>query len=146
LPDPPAAWEWGASAHLLVGVLAHSSRWRAVLAEAEDQPQLIEAIDAVVRRILDARTVFPDRGGHLGLGEHPEVTRAIRDFLGRVAPIPMTAPGWGTQRSQPMILSAVQLPGRGRRESLPARRITELHPRSWVNSLAHEWAAPAPWR
>src|SRR5450759_2465350 len=51
LPDPPAAWEWGASAHLLVGVLAHSSRWRAVLAEAEDQPQLIEAIDAVVRRL-----------------------------------------------------------------------------------------------
>jgi len=51
LPDPPAAWGWGASAHLLVGVLAHSSRWRAVLAEAEDQPQLIEAIDAVVRRL-----------------------------------------------------------------------------------------------
>src|SRR5664280_2881861 len=51
LPDPPAAWKWGASAHLLVGVLAHSSRWRAVLAEAEDQPQLIEAIDGVVRRL-----------------------------------------------------------------------------------------------
>ena len=34
-----------------MGVLAHSSRWRAVLAEAEDQPQLIEAIDAVVRRL-----------------------------------------------------------------------------------------------
>jgi len=51
LPDPPAAWGWGASAHLLVGVLAHSSRWRAVLAEAEDQPQLIEAIDGVIRRL-----------------------------------------------------------------------------------------------
>src|SRR5450759_711183 len=51
LPDPPAAWGWSASAHLLVGVLAHSSRWRAVLAEAEDQPQLIEAIDGVIRRL-----------------------------------------------------------------------------------------------
>src|SRR5450759_3345860 len=48
---PPAAWGWSASAHLLVGVLAHSSRWRAVLAEAEDQPQLIEAIDGVIRRL-----------------------------------------------------------------------------------------------
>ena len=34
-----------------MGVLAHSSRWRAVLAEAEDQPQLIEAIDGVIRRL-----------------------------------------------------------------------------------------------
>ena len=31
--------------------LAHSSRWRAVLAEAEDQPHLIEALDQVVRRL-----------------------------------------------------------------------------------------------
>ena len=51
LPDPPAWWGWGKTAHLLVGSLAHSSRWRAVLAPAEDQPHLIEALDAVVRRL-----------------------------------------------------------------------------------------------
>jgi len=51
LPDPPASWGWGDTAHLLVGALSHSSKWRAVLAESEDQPHLIEALDAVVRRL-----------------------------------------------------------------------------------------------
>ncbi|MGH3550582.1 MAG: Mu transposase domain-containing protein [Pseudonocardiaceae bacterium] len=49
LPDPPHAWGWGKTAHLLVGSLAHSSRWRAAPASAEDQPHLIEALDAVAR-------------------------------------------------------------------------------------------------
>ncbi|MGI8756387.1 MAG: IS21/IS408/IS1162 family transposase [Acidimicrobiales bacterium] len=51
LPDPPSSWGWGATAHLFVGVLSHSSKWRAVLAESEDQPHLIEALDQVVRRL-----------------------------------------------------------------------------------------------
>jgi transposase len=51
LPDPPPGWGLDGSAHLLVGSLAHSGRWRAVLAESEDQPHLIEALDAVVRRL-----------------------------------------------------------------------------------------------
>lgn len=51
LPDPPASWGWGDTAHLFVGALSHSSKWRAVLAESEDQPHLIEALDAVVRRL-----------------------------------------------------------------------------------------------
>lgn len=50
LPDPPASWGAGRHAHLLVGALAHSGRWRGVLADAEDFPHLIEALDAVVRR------------------------------------------------------------------------------------------------
>jgi hypothetical protein len=49
LPDPPASWGWGKTAHLLVGSLAHSSRWRAVLAESTDQAHLIEALDGVLR-------------------------------------------------------------------------------------------------
>ena len=28
LLDPPASWEWGRTAHLLVGSLAHSAKWR----------------------------------------------------------------------------------------------------------------------
>jgi len=51
LPDPPTGWGWGRHAHLLVGALAYSSRWRAVLAPCEDQPHLIEALDQVVRRL-----------------------------------------------------------------------------------------------
>jgi transposase len=51
LPDPPAGWGLGGDAHLLVGSLAHSSKWRGVLAAAEDQPHLVEALDKVVRRL-----------------------------------------------------------------------------------------------
>jgi len=51
LPDPPAGWGWGGTAHLLVGALSSSSQWRAVLAESEDQPHLVEALDGVVRRL-----------------------------------------------------------------------------------------------
>ncbi|EUA07603.1 transposase IstA domain protein [Mycobacterium kansasii 732] len=28
LPDPPASWGWGKTAHLLVGSLSHSGMWR----------------------------------------------------------------------------------------------------------------------
>lgn len=49
LPDPPASWGWGKTAHLLVGTLAHSGKWRAVLAPSEDQPHLVAAIDTICR-------------------------------------------------------------------------------------------------
>lgn len=51
LPDPPTSWGWGSTAHLFVGALSHSGKWRAVLAESEDQPHLVEALDRVVRRL-----------------------------------------------------------------------------------------------
>jgi transposase len=51
LPDPPASWGVGSHAHLLVGALAHSGRWRAMLAESEDFPHLVQALDEVVRRL-----------------------------------------------------------------------------------------------
>ncbi len=44
LPDPPAHWGWGANAHLLVGALSHSGRWRGLLCESEDQAHLIEGL------------------------------------------------------------------------------------------------------
>lgn len=47
LPDPPTSWRWGSKAFLLVGALAHSGRWRGVLAESTDQPHLIDALDRV---------------------------------------------------------------------------------------------------
>ncbi|MGY4651235.1 IS21/IS408/IS1162 family transposase [Mycobacterium sp. URHB0021] len=49
LPDPPASWGWGKKALLLVGSLAHSGKWRAVLSPSADQPHLVAAIDRIVR-------------------------------------------------------------------------------------------------
>ena len=46
LPGAP----WGGSAHVLVGALSYSSQARAVLAETEDLPHLVEALDGVARR------------------------------------------------------------------------------------------------
>lgn len=51
LPDPPTGWGAGRNAHLLVGALSHSGRWRGALADAEDFPHLAEALDAVVRKL-----------------------------------------------------------------------------------------------
>jgi transposase len=47
LPDPPGHWGWGKKAFLLVGALAHSGRWRGVLAESTEQPHLIDALHRV---------------------------------------------------------------------------------------------------
>ncbi len=51
LPDPPASWNAGAQAHLLVGALPHSGRWRGVLTDAEDHAHLVEALHAVSTRL-----------------------------------------------------------------------------------------------
>jgi transposase len=47
LPEAP----WGGDAHLLVGSLPCSGKFRGVFAESEDQPHLIEAMDGVMRRL-----------------------------------------------------------------------------------------------
>lgn len=51
LPDPPERWGWGKTAHLLVGALSHSSRWRGRLCPSMDQPQLIDGLDRVTRAL-----------------------------------------------------------------------------------------------
>jgi hypothetical protein len=51
LPDPPVGWGCDGSAHLLLGVLPHSSRWRGWIAEREDQPHLIEGLHQVANRL-----------------------------------------------------------------------------------------------
>lgn len=51
LPDPPAHWGWGRAAHLLVGASSHSSRWRAVLVESEEQAHLVIALHQVAERL-----------------------------------------------------------------------------------------------
>ncbi len=51
LPDPPAAWGWGSQAHLLVGALSHSGRWRGRLCEAETFPHLVDGLDTISRAL-----------------------------------------------------------------------------------------------
>jgi transposase len=51
LPDPPASWGWGRMAHLLVGSLAHSSKWRGWLEPSTDRPHLVEGLDRVTRAL-----------------------------------------------------------------------------------------------
>lgn len=51
LPDSPEAWGLGAAAHLLVGTLVYSGRWRGVFAERTDFPHTVEALDRVLRRL-----------------------------------------------------------------------------------------------
>ena len=51
LPEPPAHWNTGLQAHLLVGSLPSSGKWRAVLADSEDQPHLIDGLHAVSGRL-----------------------------------------------------------------------------------------------
>jgi transposase len=51
LPDPPAFWQAGVEAHLLVGALPASGRWRGVLADSEDQPHLIDSLHQVSTRL-----------------------------------------------------------------------------------------------
>lgn len=50
LPNPPAAWGLGKTAHLLVGSLAHSGRWRGYLAGDMTQPTLIDGLDRISRK------------------------------------------------------------------------------------------------
>ena len=42
---------WGSTVFVLVGVLSHSGRFRAWLSASQDQPHLVEGIDAVLRRL-----------------------------------------------------------------------------------------------
>jgi transposase len=51
LPDAPPQWGVGRQAHLLVGALSYSGRWRGVLADGEDFGHLIASIEQVVHRL-----------------------------------------------------------------------------------------------
>ena len=42
---------WASRVFVLVGVLSHSGRFRAWVTSSQDQPHLVEGIDAVLRRL-----------------------------------------------------------------------------------------------
>ncbi|CAI9418356.1 Mu transposase domain-containing protein [Nocardioides sp. T2.26MG-1] len=78
LPDPPEHWGWGKNAHLLVGALAHSGRWRGTLAPAEDQAQLIAALDKTTRKLGGLTKTW--RFDRMRTVCHPESGRVTATF------------------------------------------------------------------
>ena len=80
LPDPPASWGWGRSAYLFVGALAHSGKWRAVLAESMDQPHVIDALDRVSRNLGGLTGVW--RFDRMATVCHPATGRITASFAG----------------------------------------------------------------
>jgi len=80
LPDPPAAWGWGKTAHLLVGSLAHSGRWRAVLSPSMDQPHLIDALDRVTRGLGGLTHAW--RFDRMATVCHPDTGKVSASFAG----------------------------------------------------------------
>lgn len=100
LPDPPAAWGWGRQAHLLVGALSHSGCWRGVLADAEDQPHLIEALDAVVRRLGGLTGAW--RFDRMSTVCHPDSGRLLASFAAVAmhygVTVPICPPGHGWRK------------------------------------------------
>lgn len=78
LPKPPASWGWGGTAHLLVGSLAHSGRWRAVLAPATTQPHLVEGLDRVSRRLGGVTRCW--RFDRMATVCHPDSGRVTASF------------------------------------------------------------------
>lgn len=51
LPDPPTHWGLPGGAHLLVGALPSSGKWRGYLADAEDHAHLVEGLHVVTSRL-----------------------------------------------------------------------------------------------
>lgn len=80
LPDPPTAWGWDKSAHLLVGSLAHSSRWRAVLSPSMDQPHLVDGLDRVTRGLGGVTHSW--RFDRMATVCHPDTGRVTASFAG----------------------------------------------------------------
>ncbi|MCJ0907399.1 IS21 family transposase [Rhodococcus sp. ARC_M6] len=80
LPNPPTAWSWGKTAHLWVGALAHSGKWRAVLTPSMDQPHLVDGLDRVVRALGGITAVW--RFDRMATVCHPDSGRVTASFAG----------------------------------------------------------------
>jgi transposase len=78
LPNPPEGWGWGATAHLLVGALAHSGRWRGWLSASMDQPHLIDGLDRVTRALGGCTTGW--RFDRMATVMHPDSGRVTATF------------------------------------------------------------------
>ncbi|GAA3183282.1 hypothetical protein GCM10020255_078460 [Rhodococcus baikonurensis] len=80
LPNPPTEWGWGRTAHLWVGSLAHSGKWRAVLTPSMDQPHLVDNLDRVVRALGGITRVW--RFDRMATVCYPESGAVTASFAG----------------------------------------------------------------
>ena len=80
LPNPPASWEWGSMAHLFVGTLACSGKWRGVLAPEMTQPRVVDGLDRICRGLGGVSRVW--RFDRMATVCHPESGRVTASFAG----------------------------------------------------------------
>ncbi|WP_035839093.1 Mu transposase domain-containing protein [Kitasatospora azatica] len=78
LPDPPVQWDCGPQAHVLMGEATPSDCWRAVLAENEEFPQVIEALDQLLRRLGSAGRYW--RLGRIPGASFPSTGKVTPEF------------------------------------------------------------------
>ncbi|WP_280721289.1 IS21 family transposase [Kitasatospora sp. MAA4] len=119
LPEPPAGWGCGSHAHLLLGSLTRSGRWRGVLAENEDLPHLVEAMERVMRRLGGTAECWR-------LGRTPAVYNPASDRM--TSAFRQVARYYGAR--------AELLPGDGRRPPACERAVRAA--RSWWSTMADD--------
>jgi transposase len=115
LPNPPASWGWGPTAHVLVGALPHSGRWRGWLAERDDQPHLIEGLDRLTRRL----------GGVSGRWRFDRMSTVADPKTGRLQP------SFGPVAMHYGVSVAVCPPGHGWRKGAVEKAIHTITQRWW---------------
>ncbi|KJK56705.1 Mu transposase domain-containing protein [Saccharothrix sp. ST-888] len=76
LPDPPAHWGYEEHALLLTASLPGRDHWRGVVAESADFPELLEAVDQLLRRM----------GGTTGRWQFDRTPAVCCPTTGRVTP------------------------------------------------------------
>jgi transposase len=124
LPDPPEFWGWGKTAHLLVGSLAHSGKWRAALSRSEDQPHLVAALDRVARGLGGVSRVW--RFDRMATVCDPGSGRVTASFAG-------VAKHYG-------VSVAICPPRRGNRKGV-VEKINHTAAQRWWRTLADELTA-----
>jgi hypothetical protein len=131
LPDPPESWGVGSHAHLLVGALAHSSRWRGVLAESEDFPHLVEALDEVLRKL----------GGTAKRWRFDRMATVRYPSSGQLAPYPPTG-GYGA--TVPSTHHNDQPALRHHKQTAPAYLTRTTRPKSCASQIDVRPQRPQP--
>lgn len=80
LPNPPASWGWGSMAHLFVGTLACSGKWRGVLAPNMTQPHAVDGLDRICRGLGSVSRVW--RFDRMATVCHPDSGRVTASLVG----------------------------------------------------------------
>jgi len=79
LPDPPVSWGWS-KACVLVGSLAHSGRWRGVLAPTMDQAHLVDGLHRILAGLGGVTRSW--RFDRMATVCHPDSGKVTASFAG----------------------------------------------------------------